>query len=201
MKKSLLTVQNNHLTIIRALVETISGSYAPGSCVWKVENNDNDPSRLSKGQSIGVKFFDNDRVTIDVLRPHIMPFVNSPPPVMTWLSIPRNMPSKALQNKTYIPYLGNSAAEDGFIDELIVSFETNGSEKKHGNHFLDDETFIELVQALIPHQRNENVNSSSQDKEPVNFKEPSNLYIPESIIFRSISECFPGRNPDHLRVK
>lgn len=166
-----------------------------------MENNDNDPSRLSRGQSIGVKFFDNDRVTINVLRPHIMPFVNSPPSVMTWLSIPRNMPSKALQNKTYIPYLGNSAAEDGFIDELIVSFETNGSEKKDGNHFLDNETFIELVQALIPHQRNTNVNSSSQDNEPVNVKEPSNLYIPESIIFRSISKCFPGSNPDHLREK
>lgn len=92
------------------------------------------------------------------------------------------MPSKAL-HKTYVPQLDNSAAKDGLNDVLMALSESNGSE----NGFLDDETFIELVQALIPHQRNM---LHSQGKNSIN--ETSNLAIPDASIFSSISECFPA---------
>lgn len=150
-----------------------------------MENNVDDPSRLTRGQSIGVKFFAYGRETIDVLRPHIMPFVNSPPPTITWLSIPRNIPSAAIQNKDLIPYIGIDAAGDRFI-------EISDSENENGNHFMDNETFIELVQALIPHQRDTNL---SQENESVLVE------IPDAIIFSRISERFPGSNADHLREK
>lgn len=181
------------------MIQDSSVAIANQQCVWEVENV---PSELSRGRTIGAKFFANNNVTIDVLRPHIMPVVTPSPSVISWVPIPRNMPSQALRNKTHIPYLGEEAAADGFIDGFIDLHQTDGSENRID--LLDDDTFIKLVQALIKYQRNTNSTSSTQSpqgNESVTVNETSNL-PDETIIFQSINECFTGQtNADHLREK
>lgn len=166
------------------------------NCVWKVEHNDNDSSQLSRGNSIGTKHFTDDEVTLDVVRPHLLPMINSPPLMTSWVSLPANMPTQAFQENTSIPCLDISVNER-FIEELAELQEEDGPEDVEINVFMDDEIFTKLVQALIPYQRNTNeASSSSQDNETLN------LDAPDTIIFQKISAFVSGKpDTDYLREK
>lgn len=157
-------------------------------CEWKVDYNH--PSQLSRGIPIGVEFFGKNRRETQVVRKRILPVVNRSPQNITWLPIPRNMPMQALQSKTYIPFLGDEAVDSGFVDELMdLTLDGHDGRDDITTNIMDDEMFIKLVEALTQYQKRDTNTATS-------------FVIPEPIIFRRISEYFPGmNNADYLCEK
>lgn len=123
---------------------------------------------------------------------HVLPAIESQPRTSMWLPVPRNMPSKALQN-TKFTYLGENIAD--ITDSYVAR---DSEEKNESDSFLDDAIFIELVKALIPYQH---AVRNSKESIPVTYTDA--LDEPEASIFQSIKECLPGktREADQLHEK
>ncbi|XP_037044088.1 histone-lysine N-methyltransferase E(z)-like isoform X2 [Bradysia coprophila] len=156
-----------------------------GRCHWRVQNSD--PLQLSKGPRIGANFFVKKQPNLQVIWKHLLPVVDRPPQNITWLPIPRNIPMKTLQSKTYVPFLGNEAVDSGLVDELMNLTECDSDDE--AKSIMEDELFVNLVEALIQiRQRHTGIVTS--------------LVVPDPIIFQRMCEYFTGlNNADYLCEK
>ncbi len=189
-----------------------------------------DAQQSSKGGMCSYTFFDKKTVKLQMIRNFDLPIVDLPPKSVCWLPIPRNMPTignisnnffllfhiilfrlkydipqqKALQRKTFTPYLGEEVADSGFFDEdeLMDVSGDNGTDDITSN-LLDDDTFVKLVEALIPYQQrstDDTALSSNSDQDDIQLVDGNETIeslvipvVPDAIIFRIISQYLPGK--------
>lgn len=185
-------LNNNYRILVRNLSEANTSSN-----VWKVDYEN--PMQLSRGKSISIKTMTG---SAQVVRTHVLPFLKPPPPVIMWVPIPRNITTKDVHQLPYLPYLGEEAIDDGFIDELVDLYDDDCPGNEEVKDIMEDEIFVKLVEALIPYQNNNDASTLTPSSQLNNSIETGSTDVPEAIIFRSISQCFRGKtNEDYLREK
>lgn len=115
------------------------------------------------------------------------------PTMYTWVPIQQNFmvdDETVLHN---IPYMGDEILEkDKFIEELLDNY----NNKVHGENdssFLDDQDFIQLIEALMD-------KTNGQDASPK--KTTNEIPFPRMVIFDAIAEQFPSKGNAHeLKAK
>jgi len=112
----------------------------------------------------------------------VLPYTDPIPTMYAWTPLQKNIMIEDEHILPNIPYVcdNKSQLDEEFINELVESYEG----KVHGDvgGYLNDDIFVDLVDALIKYQSNRNSKS------------------PDTIIFEKISDYFPDKG-NHVELK
>lgn len=122
----------------------------------------------------------------------MLPFVVPLPIMKTWVPLPKNFVVHDTTELVSLP-LVDDVGDEGFIDKVVrVHEEWRGDDEKKAETTMDDDMFIELVEALIPFQ---NRAEACMEVLASNNDESKSTPIPKPIIFESLLTLFPSYFP------
>lgn len=141
--------------------------------------------------------------TVDFLPLQSIPDVVQLPKMQMWAPLHKNIMGGNETELLYIPYIGDKEINGDFLDQMDAVYDghVHGDDEDSDDEvYLDNETFVELVNALLKYQVDE-VNKSSKSNEngsPNDDKKP----FPCDEIFIAISEqVLDSDESDELRKR